>query len=123
MPTIPSARIFSAIGYPLLGVLCSLALIPRPALSSDFDPNKVGQIRARMQAFVDEQEIAGAVTVVGNKDRIVQCEAIGIMNLEDEGKLSIADPVQKYLPEFRGQMLVSARSGDTITLKKPMRPI
>src|SRR5262249_17038477 len=41
----------------------------------------------------------------------------------DEGKLSIEEPVEKHLPEFRGQMLVSARNGDTVTLKKPRRPI
>jgi CubicO group peptidase (beta-lactamase class C family) len=49
--------------------------------------------------------------------------AIGIMMLADEGKLAVDDPVEKHLPEFRGQMMVAERSGDTITLKKPPRPI
>ena len=49
--------------------------------------------------------------------------AIGIMMLVDEGKLAVDDPVEKHLPEFRGQMLVADQSGDTITLKKPPRPI
>ena len=49
--------------------------------------------------------------------------AIGIMILVDEGKLAVDDPVEKHLPEFRGQMLVAEQSGDTITLKKPSRPI
>ena len=31
--------------------------------------------------------------------------AIGIMILQDEGKLSVEDPVEKHLPEFKGQML------------------
>ena len=47
--------------------------------------------------------------------------SIGVMILADEGKLSVEDPVEKYLPEFQGQMLVMSRSGDTITLKKPPR--
>jgi CubicO group peptidase (beta-lactamase class C family) len=105
-----------------------------------------------MQAFVDQQEIAGAVTVVGRKGGVLSCEAvgsqclekgqpmrkdalfriasmtkpittIGIMILADEGKLSVTDPVEKHLPEFRGQMLVAGRSPDTVTLKKPSRPI
>ena len=50
--------------------------------------------------------------------------AIGIMMLADEGKLAVDDPVEKHLPEFRGQMLVAgAVRATTITLKKPPRPI
>src|SRR5205823_3264672 len=49
--------------------------------------------------------------------------AIGIMILVEEGKLKVEDPVEKYLPEFRGQMLVAERGRETITLKKPSRPI
>ena len=45
------------------------------------------------------------------------------MILADEGKLNVEDPVEKYLPEFRGQMLVAERKPDMITLKKPARPI
>ena len=37
--------------------------------------------------------------------------AIGIMILADEGKLSPDDPVEKYLPEFKGQMLLESRDG------------
>jgi CubicO group peptidase (beta-lactamase class C family) len=153
MPTILPARILRApIGNALLGGLALLALVLGAARGSDFDPDKLAQIRARMQAFVDDHEIAGAVTIVGHKDGIVNCEAVGSLSLEsqrsmpkdalfriasmtkpitaigimilaDERKLSIEDPVEKHLPEFRGQMLVTARSGDTVTLKKPPRPI
>jgi CubicO group peptidase (beta-lactamase class C family) len=49
--------------------------------------------------------------------------AIGIMILVDEGKLKVEDAVEKYLPEFRGQMLVAERGKESITLKKPSRPI
>jgi len=49
--------------------------------------------------------------------------ALGIMILADEGKLAVEDPVEKYLPEFRGQMLVAEKGKDTVTLKKPSRPI
>jgi CubicO group peptidase (beta-lactamase class C family) len=116
------------------------------------DQSKLAAIRERMQAFVDRSEIAGAVTVVGRQSGIVSYEAIGMRDLEskspmqkdtmfriasmtkpitatgimilaDEGKLSIDDPVEKYVPEFRGQMLVAERSSSTLTLKKPARPI
>ena len=45
------------------------------------------------------------------------------MILQEEGKLSVDDPVEKHLPEFRGQRIVSARDGDSVTLKKPSRII
>jgi CubicO group peptidase (beta-lactamase class C family) len=45
------------------------------------------------------------------------------MILGDEGKLNVEDPVEKYLPEFRGQMLVAERGREAITLKRPARPI
>src|SRR3954470_4522763 len=114
----------------------------------------LAQVRPRMQAFVDRGEIAGAVTVVGRHDGVLSVEAvgysdlagrrpmtkdalfkiasmtkpitaIGVMMLVDQGKLSVEDPVEKYLPEFRGQMLVAGRDqpAGTVTLKKPSRPI
>src|SRR4029077_14354443 len=102
----------------------------------------------RMQQFVDDKIIAGAVTLVGTHNQILSQEsvgsqvlesgtpmrpdtlfriasmtkpitAIGIMILVDEGKLSVDDPVENHLSEFRGQMLVADRSKDAVTLKKP----
>jgi CubicO group peptidase (beta-lactamase class C family) len=120
--------------------------------AADGDAGKLSGVREVMQRFVDQQEIAGAVTIVGRHDRVLSLEAvgrrnvasdlpmqpdtlfriasmtkpitaIGIMILQDEGKLSVNDPVEKHLPEFRGQMMIAARSGDTLTLKRPARPI
>jgi CubicO group peptidase (beta-lactamase class C family) len=105
-----------------------------------------------MQKFVEDQTIAGAVTVVGTSKGVSHLEAVGsqqlepkqampkdalfriasmtkpitaagIMILVDEGKLKVTDPVEKHLPEFRGQMLVAERKKDLVTLKKPSRPI
>jgi CubicO group peptidase (beta-lactamase class C family) len=128
------------------------ALAAAPALAQSPDAARLAAIRDRMQKFVDDGEIAGAVTVVGRRGGVVQVEAVGsrsleakspmardtlfriasmtkpitalaVMILADEGKLSVDDPVEKHLPEFRGQMLVAGRGQDTVTLKKPSRPI
>jgi len=48
--------------------------------------------------------------------------AMGIMLLRDEGKLSIDDPVEKYLPEFKGQMLLASKRRRHRNAKKPARP-
>ena len=110
------------------------------------------RIRETMQPFVDRKQISGAVTLVGRADRVVSLEAIGrrdiegdlpmrpdtlfriasmtkpitalgIMMLAEEGKLSVDDPVETHLPELRGQMMVTSRSGDSVTLTRPPRPI
>src|SRR2546426_549930 len=51
--------------------------------------------------------------------------AAGIMILIDEGKLSLNDPVDKHLPEFRSQWMIESQSSDhkSRTLKRPSRPI
>ncbi len=136
----------------LLLSLVALAGIYPAVRAQAEDPALSSRIREQMQPFVDKNEVAGAVTMVGSPEGVVSLEAlgrrdvekdlpmrsdtlfriasmtkpitaIGIMMLVDEGKLAVDDPVEKHLPEFRGQMLVAERSGDTITLKKPSRPI
>ena len=86
-------------------------------------------VGAAMQEMTAKNEIAGAVTLVVSKDRVLHLESIGfadvaakrpmtpdalfwiasmtkpvtgvaVLMLQDEGKLSVADPVAKYLPEF-----------------------
>src|ERR1700722_6137128 len=86
-------------------------------------------IDSTMLAFVDQQKLSGAVTLVSDDKNILHLSAVGrrdiendlpmrtdtifwvasmtkpmtstaIMMLSDEGKLSIDYPVSKYIPEF-----------------------
>ena len=137
------------------GGRCSLALIlslaGMPAVAQEAGISN--RIRERMQQFVDQQQISGSVTLVGQGDRIVSVEAVGrrsieddlpmrpdtlfriasmtkpitaiaIMMLVDAGKLTIDDPVEKPLPEFRGQMMIvgHGRATRSPSAKTP-RPI
>jgi CubicO group peptidase (beta-lactamase class C family) len=132
-------------------LLALLAALPAAARADQPDPAKLALIAPRMQRFVDEHQIAGAVTVVGNAKGTLSLEAVGslrldgpampkdalfriasmtkpitavgVMILADEGKLSVDDRVEKHLPEFRGQMLVAERAPDRLVLTKPKRPI
>ena len=110
------------------------------------------QIQDAVQPFVDRQELAGAVMLVANADDILSVTAVGdahreknqkmatnaifwiasqskpmtavsLMMLVDEGKISVNDPVDKYLPEFRGQMVVAERDENRCLLVKPSQPI
>jgi CubicO group peptidase (beta-lactamase class C family) len=132
--------------------LLALVLAGLPVLGQEKEAGVSSRLRESMQRFVDQGEVSGIVVLVGGADPAVSVEAvgrrnieddspmrpdtlfriasmtkpitaIGIMMLADEGKLAVDDPVEKHLPEFRGQMLVAERSGDTTTLKKPPRPI
>src|SRR5262249_10312586 len=123
--------------------LACLILLLGVAPSARGDDGRFSSIRSGMQAFVDQGELAGAVSLVGRKDGILSYEAVGSLNLEtkqpmpkdavfriasmtkpitaigimvlvDEGKLSVDDPVEKHQPGFRGQMLVADRAKDTV---------
>jgi CubicO group peptidase (beta-lactamase class C family) len=95
-------------------------------------------IGSAMQEMMAKNEIAGAVTLVAAPDRLLHLEATGwadlaskrpmtpetlfwiasmtkpvtgvaVLMLQDEGKLSVADPVAKYLPGFAGLKTPSGR--------------
>lgn len=85
-----------------------------------------------IKGFVEAKEIAGAVTLVADGEKILHLSAQGmadiarnrematdsifwiasmskpitataVMMMQEEGKLSVDDPVSKYLPEFMGE--------------------
>ena len=92
---------------------------------------EIDAVNATMKGFVDSKEIAGAVTLVADGDKSLHLASTGmadietkrlmatdsifwiasmtkpitataVMMMQDEGKLSVDDPVSKYLPEFTG---------------------
>jgi CubicO group peptidase (beta-lactamase class C family) len=118
-----------------------LLLISLPGWAADLGrakPESVGmsserlaRIRPFMQRYVDDGKLAGIVTVVARKGRIVHFETVGKLNLEtgeqlrddslfriysmskpivttaamilyEEGKFQLNDPVENYLPPFKG---------------------
>jgi CubicO group peptidase (beta-lactamase class C family) len=99
------------------------------AAETQFDRQKLKEVPARVQALIDAHEVAGAVTLIATPEGVTQVEAVGksnletaqpmkpdalfwiasmtkpitatsILILEQEGKLSIDDPVAKYIPEL-----------------------
>jgi CubicO group peptidase (beta-lactamase class C family) len=129
-----------------------LALLTNAFASSLPQAKKLAEVRARMQAFVDDKTIAGAVTLVARNGQIAALDAVGqadianakpmkpdtifwiasmtkpitataIMILRDEGKLAIDDPLEKHLPEFKNQWLAENKTDRTLTLKRPARAV
>lgn len=131
-------------------LLCFCAL-SSPAFAQQSADESATKLTAAMNRFVAEGEVAGLVAAVGNKDGIIAqtvlgsqhvqlkqpmkadslfriasmtkpVVGIGIMILQDEGKLSVDDDVATHLPEFKGQKLAVKVDGKT-ELRDPARPI
>ncbi|MDB6129687.1 MAG: hypothetical protein JWM04_794, partial [Verrucomicrobiales bacterium] len=49
--------------------------------------------------------------------------SVAVLLLQDEGKLNVDDPVEKYLPEFKKQWLVKESTKEQQTLVPAPRPI
>ena len=111
-----------------------------------------GQLAAALQPFVDKRWVAGAVMLLADKDKVLRLETAGFadiaagkpmrpdalfwiasqskpitatafMMLVDEGKVRLDDPVEAYLPEFKGQWLRVEQDADHVLLRKPRHPI
>src|SRR5438445_4541455 len=115
------------------------------ALPAFADGPKLPGIGGAMQEMIAKNEIAGAVPVVVTKDKLLHLESNGladvaakrpmapdtlfwiasmtkpitgtaILMLQDAGKLNVADPVAKYLPEFANLKTPSGKPANlTIT--------
>jgi len=126
---------------PLLGIVVTPGLV----LAQQAD--RFAAVAPRMQEFVDKGEIAGAVTLIATRDRIIHLGAVGktdiakdrkmqtddifwiasmtkpitavcIAILADDGKLAMDDALAKHLPEFAG--LTVNENGETA---RPSRPV
>jgi len=128
-------------------ILCGV-LWPAAAQNSAI----LAEIPKRMDRFIADKTVAGTVTLVSKGGNVLEFEAngmadieagramkkdsifqimsmtkpvtaIGIMMLAEEGKLALRDPVEQYLPEFRGQQVVSSVGPDSGRLRMPDHPI
>ena len=97
----------------------------RVGMSAD----RLTRIGTLMQAYVDQEAIAGSVTLIARKGKIVHFEPTGVLNLDtgepmqndslfriysmtkpitsvaamllfEQGKFQLDDPIAQYLPEF-----------------------
>ncbi|MCX6911188.1 MAG: serine hydrolase [Verrucomicrobia bacterium] len=103
-----------------------------------------GPLAPVLQSLVDKRIAPGVVVLVADKEKVLDLEAVGYASLDaktpmrtdclfwiasmtktftaaalmmmvDEDKVNVSDPVEKYLPEFKGQMI----AGNDKTLAHP----
>lgn len=106
-------------------------------------------IATRMQAFADARQFSGSVTLVQQRGKLIHHEAVGLADLEsgrrmqkdsifaiasmtkpitatalmilqDEGKLSVEDPVAKYIPQFKNVTLADNPPKTELTIRHLM---
>ena len=123
-------RTVSTLGRTVAATLLAAAVSSTAQAQTGMDPERLARIPTRMQEFIDEGQIGGAVLLLVRHDGIVLLEAVdyqdlesktrlrtdavfrmaslaksmtalGIMVLQEEGRLSVTDRVGQYLPDFR----------------------
>jgi CubicO group peptidase (beta-lactamase class C family) len=113
-----------------------------------FDQAKLSEIRTALNADVMSGKIPGAYLIIGRNDKVAMAQGFGVqgpgqtapmteetifrifsmtkpivsvtaMTLVEDGKLSVDDPVSKYLPEY-ANLKVMQRDGSTKDAASPM---
>src|SRR5262245_6444970 len=107
---------------------------------------RLDRLHGGMQAYVDRHEVGGIVTLIARDGKVVDVHtngfqdvenhkpmqvdtifriasmtkpitSVAVMMLEEEGKLSLTDPVSRYIPAFKGQR-VAAEGGTTVPARR-----
>lgn len=108
----------------------------------------IARIGPAVQKFIDNKQLAGAVTIVARRGKVVQFEAYGMMDagkkmrkdtifriasmnkaitsvaammLCEEGKLQIDAPVSKYIPLFKDLKVGKVKAKREITVRDLLR--
>ena len=110
---------------------------------SNINSAKLNEIDTLIKSFIDNNQIPGAVVLVGNNEKIIYEKAFGLKNpltnekyntddifriasmtkaitslgvikLWEKGKIGLDDPIEKYIPEFKNvEILNSFNKKDT----------
>ena len=124
----------------LLAVAPTAAQVPAGAPDDvGLSAKRLERIGGMIQRAIDTKQISGAVTVVARRGRIAHFEAHGLMDIEanapmrkdtifpiasmtkpvtavailmlvEEGKIRLADPVSRFVPEFKDTKVAMPRS-------------
>jgi CubicO group peptidase (beta-lactamase class C family) len=114
--------------------------------------DRLQRIHGAIQPYIDDGRLAGVVTLVARRGRLVHFEAQGladvgaktpmrkdaifrmascskpvtavaVLMLMEEGKLRLDDPVSRFIPEFKNLKVAIAKPGGEVDLVPAARPI
>jgi CubicO group peptidase (beta-lactamase class C family) len=136
----------------LLTGLLFAAMTPL-AFAAESDPPACPEVTVAMQPYRDSYKLAGIIAVIADKTGKVHYKNLlgyadveaqrpisednvfwvasmskmfvgaSIMMLVDEGKVSLDDPVTKFIPELSKWMVVEEKDDTHMLLKAPVRPV
>jgi CubicO group peptidase (beta-lactamase class C family) len=136
----------------LMAGVCGAGELPtaRPA-DVGLSAERLARLDAAMQAEVDAGRKAGIVTLIARRGRVAHLKAFGMADREasapmrddslfrlysmtkpitsvallmlyEEGKFQLSDPLEKYIPAFKGVQVLAGMDGDRMRLEPARRP-
>jgi CubicO group peptidase (beta-lactamase class C family) len=133
-------------------VALGLALLA-PISFAQTEPPASPEVTAAMQPYLDQFKLAGYIAIIADRSGKVHYRNVtgyadvearkpigednvfwiasmskmfvgaSIMMLVDEGKVSLDDPVTKYIPQLSKWMVIEEKDADHMLLKPPVRPV
>ena len=120
--------------------------------SVGFAPDRLQRLTATLAAEIGKGTMPGAVLMIQRNDKVAYYEALGALDPEkktpmrkdaifriysmskpitttaammlvEQGRLALADPVHKYLPEFKDVKVGEEKPDNTLDLVAPRRPM
>jgi CubicO group peptidase (beta-lactamase class C family) len=131
----------------------ALIVLTAPAHAADSEPPASSEVTAAMQPYLDQYKMAGIIGIIADRNGKVHYKNLlgyadveskkpisednvfwiasmskmfvgaSIMMLVDEGKVSLDDPVTKYIPQLNKWMVVEEKDQSHVLLKPPARPV
>ena len=135
----------------LLGL--ALIVLAPSTFAAEGQPPASPEVTAAMQRYLDSYKLAGVVAIVADRSGKVHYRNLlghadveaktpisednvfwiasmskmfagaSIMMLVDEGKVSLDDPVTKFIPQLNGWMVVAEKDAAHVLLKPLVRPV
>jgi len=129
------------------------AALVLPSAVAESNPPASPEVTAAMQPYLDSYKLAGIVSIIADKTGKIHCKNLlgyadvdakkpmrddnvfwiasmtkmfagaSIMMLVDEGKVSLDDPVTKFIPQLTNWMVVAEKDADHVLLKPLVRPV
>jgi CubicO group peptidase (beta-lactamase class C family) len=139
--------------HALLLFLLTVALTPGSGVAAENQPPASSEVSAAMQPYLDSYKLAGFVALIADKTGKVHYKNVvgyadveakkpirednvfwiasmskmfagaSIMMLADEGKVSLHDPVTKFIPQLEKWMVVAEKDASHVLLKPLARPV
>ena len=135
-----------------LGLVLAVSSAPA-SKADEGEPPASSEVTAALQPYLDNYKLAGAIGIIADRrgkvhfrnllgyadveakkpmseDNVFWIASMtkmfagaSIMMLVDEGKVSLDDPVTRFIPQLEKWMVVAERDRSHVVLKPPVRPV